>query len=152
MPKRWIQLGSAVVAMIMIANLQYAWTKFVNPMQDTTHWKLSSIQWAFTLFITFETWITPVEGWLIDRLGPRIFLSMGGLLVGIGWTSLAFAHSLMQLYVFYSIAGIGAALRRSRVRASAQRKTRGHRRPGDDDRRHQAGSVDRRLRYCRTSE
>ena len=109
MPKRWIQLGSAVVAMIMIANLQYAWTKFVNPMQDTTHWKLSSIQWAFTLFITFETWITPVEGWLIDRLGPRIFLSIGGLLVGIGWTSLAFAHSLMQLYVFYSIAGVGAA-------------------------------------------
>jgi len=55
MPKRWIQLGSAVVAMIMIANLQYAWTKFVPPMQDAMHWKLSSIQTAFTLFIAFET-------------------------------------------------------------------------------------------------
>ena len=109
MPKRWIQLGSALVAMIMIANLQYAWTKFVPPMQDAMHWRLSSIQTAFTLFIAFETWITPVEGWLIDRLGPRIFLSMGGLLVGIGWTCLAFAHSLTQLYVLYSIAGVGAA-------------------------------------------
>src|SRR5437660_6762650 len=109
MPKRWIQLGSALVAMIMIANLQYAWTKFVAPMQEGTHWRLSSIQTAFTLFIAFETWVTPVEGWLIDRLGPRIFLSIGGVLVGIGWTALAYVQTLMQLYVFYAIAGIGAA-------------------------------------------
>ena len=109
MSKRWNQFGSAVVAMIMIANLQYAWTLFVKPMQAETHWKLPDIQWAFTLFIFFETWITPIEGWLIDRLGPRIFLSMGGVLVGIGWTGMAFSHSLMQLYVLYSVAGIGAA-------------------------------------------
>src|SRR5947209_1590547 len=109
MSKRWIQFGSAVVAMIMIANLQYSWTLFVKPMQSATHWKLPDIQWAFTLFIFFETWITPVEGWLIDRLGPRIFLSMGGVLVGCGWTGMAFVQSLTQLYILYSVAGIGAA-------------------------------------------
>ena len=67
------------------------------------------IQWAFTLFIFLETWITPVEGWLIDRLGPRIFLTLGGLLVGIGWTGMGYAHSLTQLYVLYGTAGVGAA-------------------------------------------
>ena len=73
MGKRWIQFGSAVVAMIMIANLQYAWTLFVKPLQDAhKDWKLPAIQWAFTLFIFLETWITPVEGWLIDRLGPLL--------------------------------------------------------------------------------
>jgi OFA family oxalate/formate antiporter-like MFS transporter len=110
MSKRWIQFGSAVVAMIMIANLQYAWTLFVKPLQDAhKDWKLPAIQWAFTLFIFLETWITPVEGWLIDRLGPRIFLTLGGLLVGIGWTGMGFAHSLTQLYVLYGTAGVGAA-------------------------------------------
>src|SRR5438067_981198 len=109
MPKRWIQFGSAVVAMIMIANLQYAWTLFVKPMEGATGWKNSDIQFGLWLFLLFETWITPAEGWLIDRIGPRIFLSIGGLLVGIGWTSLAFAHSLMQLYILYSVAGVGAA-------------------------------------------
>lgn len=110
MGKRWIQFGSAVVAMIMIANLQYAWTLFVKPLQDAhKDWKLPAIQWAFTLFIFLETWITPVEGWLIDRLGPRIFLTLGGLLVGIGWTGMGFAHSLTQLYVLYGTAGVGAA-------------------------------------------
>jgi MFS transporter, OFA family, oxalate/formate antiporter len=107
--KRWIQFGSAVLAMVMIANLQYAWTLFVKPMQQATGWKLSGIQWAITLFLFFETWVTPVEGWLIDRLGPRIFLSMGGILCGVGWTMLGFSHSLTQLYVWYAIAGVGAA-------------------------------------------
>ena len=76
MSKRWIQFGSAVLAMIMIANLQYAWT--FSSSRCRMHTKTGSypaIQWAFTLFIFLETWITPVEGWLIDRLGPRIFLS-----------------------------------------------------------------------------
>ena len=69
----------------------------------------AAVQWAFTLFIFLETWITPVEGWLIDRLGPRIFLTLGGLLVGIGWTGMGYAQSLTQLYVLYGTAGVGAA-------------------------------------------
>lgn len=110
MSKRWIQFGSAVIAMIMIANLQYAWTLFVPPIRAAhKDWSLPAIQWAFTLFIFLETWVTPVEGWLIDRLGPRIFLTIGGLLVGIGWTGMGYANSLTQLYVLYGTAGFGAA-------------------------------------------
>ncbi|MGZ4867946.1 MAG: oxalate/formate MFS antiporter [Candidatus Angelobacter sp.] len=110
MSKRWIQFGSAVIAMIMIANLQYAWTLFVAPMRAAhKDWTLPAIQWAFTLFIFLETWITPVEGWLIDRLGPRIFLTLGGLLVGIGWTGMGYAQNLTQLYILYGTAGVGAA-------------------------------------------
>jgi MFS transporter, OFA family, oxalate/formate antiporter len=110
MSKRWIQFGSAVIAMIMIANLQYAWTLFVAPLRAAhKDWSLPAIQWAFTLFIFLETWITPVEGWLIDRLGPRIFLTMGGVLVGVGWTGIGYVQSLTQLYLLYGTAGVGAA-------------------------------------------
>lgn len=106
---RWVQLAGSVVAMVMIANLQYAWTLFVQPMQAATNWKLSEIQWGFSLFLVFETWVMPLEGWLIDRMGPRIFLTIAGVLCGIGWTALGFVSELWQLYLFYSIAGIGAA-------------------------------------------
>jgi OFA family oxalate/formate antiporter-like MFS transporter len=110
MSKRWIQFGSAIVGMIMIANLQYAWTLFVGPLQKAhTDWSLTAIQFAFTLFIFLETWITPVEGWLIDRMGPRLFLTAGGILVGIGWTSMGFAKTIFQLDLFYGLAGVGAA-------------------------------------------
>ncbi|HLH38175.1 MAG TPA: oxalate/formate MFS antiporter [Bryobacteraceae bacterium] len=107
---RWWRLAFAVVAMIMIANLQYGWTLFVEPLRAATHWKLSDIQWGFTLFIAFETWMMPCSGWLIDRVGPRVFLSFAGLLCGAGWAWLGRAATLEQLYVFYSIAGFGAAL------------------------------------------
>lgn len=109
MTGRWAQLVASVVAMVMIANLQYAWTMFVKPIQQATGWSLVDIQYGFTLFIIFETWIMPVEGWLIDRMGPRIFLTIAGVLCGIGWSSLAYVTSIPQLYVFYSIAGVGAA-------------------------------------------
>src|SRR5258708_19348427 len=96
--------------MIMIANLQYAWTLFVKPIQaGHKDWGLVGIQYAATLFLVFETWITPVEGWLIDRLGPRIFLSAGGILVGIGWTGMGYARTLTELTLLYSLAGVGAA-------------------------------------------
>ncbi len=106
---RWFQLAASVIAMVMIANLQYAWTFFVKPLQTGTGWKLSDIQFAFTLFILFQTWVQPLDGWLIDRLGPRGFISAAGLLCGLGWAGLGYASSLPMLYVLYCAAGTGAA-------------------------------------------
>jgi OFA family oxalate/formate antiporter-like MFS transporter len=116
---RWLQLMASLVAMIMIANLQYAWTLFVEPIRQSTGWKLSDIQWGFTLFIIFETWVMPLEGWLIDRMGPRIFTTIAGVLCGFGWSALAFATERWQLYTFYAIAGVGAAFVYSGSIASA---------------------------------
>jgi OFA family oxalate/formate antiporter-like MFS transporter len=107
---RWFQLAASLVAMIMIANLQYAWTLFVKPMQQATGWKLSEIQWAFTLFVLFQTWVQPAQGFLIDRLGPRLFTTVAGVLCGVGWAGLGLVHTLPALYTLYVIAGIGAAL------------------------------------------
>ena len=107
---RWFQLCASLVAMIMIANLQYAWTLFVKPLQAGTGWTLSGIQLAATLFILCQTWAQPCQGWLIDRMGPRLFISIAGVLCGIGWGGMGYATSLPMLYTLYVIAGIGAAL------------------------------------------
>ena len=106
---RWFQLGASLVAMIMIANLQYAWTLFVGPLQEGTGWGNSEIQGAFALFILFQTWVQPLDGWLIDRLGPRWFITAAGVLCGLGWAGMGYATSLPMLYTLYCIAGIGAA-------------------------------------------
>ena len=109
MNNRWFQLGASLVAMIMIANLQYAWTLFVQPLQADTGWSLSDIQFAFTLFILCQTWVQPLDGWLIDRLGPRGFISAAGLLCGLGWAGIGYATTLPMLYALYCMAGVGAA-------------------------------------------
>lgn len=105
----WFQLVASLISMVMIANLQYAWTLFVVPIQDSTKWSLADIQFAFTTFVVMQTWVQPLDGWLIDRMGPRKFITAAGVLCGVGWTMLGYSTTLWQLYTFYAIAGIGAA-------------------------------------------
>jgi OFA family oxalate/formate antiporter-like MFS transporter len=116
---RWFQLVASVIAMVMIANLQYAWTLFVEPMRSGTGWTLRDIQAAFTLFILFQTWVQPAQGFLIDRLGPRLFTTIAGVLCGVGWGGLGLVTTLPQLYALYVLAGIGAAPPASSRPASA---------------------------------
>lgn len=107
---RWFRLAAAVTAMVMIANLQYSWTLFVKPLIAANHWKLSEVQWAFTFFIAAETWFMPCTGWMVDKIGPRLYVTIAGLLCGLGWITLGWVHSLPALYFFYTVAGLGAAM------------------------------------------
>ena len=105
---RWLQLFLGIVCMAMIANLQYGWTLFVNPIDSKFHWGRAAIQVAFSIFVLFETWLVPIEGYLVDRFGPRPVVMVGGLLCGIAWVMNSFASSLAMLYVAAAIGGIGA--------------------------------------------
>jgi len=107
---RWIRLGAAVTAMIMIANLQYGWTLFTGPLTKATGWKLSEVQWGWTLFIALETWAMSLCGWMIDRRGPRVLMTIAGIMCGLGWAGLGQAQSLTALYASYAVAGVGAAM------------------------------------------
>src|SRR5207253_10222527 len=82
---RWVQLVVGVICMVMIANLQYGWTYFVDPMAAANHWSRAGIQVAFTIFVATETWLVPVEGWFVDRFGPRIVVTFGAVVVAIAW-------------------------------------------------------------------
>src|SRR5436305_6537429 len=105
---RWLQLIAGVVCMVMIANLQYGWTYFVDPINARFHWGRTDIQIAFTIFVATETWLVPVEGWFVDRFGPRIVVMLGGIVVAIAWTMNAYATTLPMLYVAAAVSGLGA--------------------------------------------
>jgi OFA family oxalate/formate antiporter-like MFS transporter len=105
---RWAQLVVGIICMVMIANLQYGWTLFTIPIKDTFGWSLASIQVAFTLFVLFETWLVPAEGYLVDRFGPRIVVLAGGFLAGLAWILNSYASTLAMLYLAQIIGGIGA--------------------------------------------
>jgi MFS transporter, OFA family, oxalate/formate antiporter len=107
-PNRWHQLLFGIICMSMIANLQYGWTLFVNPIHHEQGWSRAAIQVAFTVFVFTETWLIPIEGWFVDRYGPRIVVMFGGALVAVAWVVDAFASSLFVLYAGAVIAGVGA--------------------------------------------
>src|SRR5713101_386647 len=94
---RWWQLAFGIVCMVMIANLQYGWTLFVLPIDAKYHWGRAAIQVAFSIFVLTETWLVPVEGWFVDRFGPKLVVLVGGILVGIAWVLNAIADSLTLL-------------------------------------------------------
>jgi OFA family oxalate/formate antiporter-like MFS transporter len=107
---RWGQLLFGIICMVMIANLQYGWTLFVGPIDDKYQWGRAAIQVAFTIFVLTETWLVPIEGYLIDRFGPRIMISGSGVLVAIAWVINSVADSLFLLYVGAAVGGIGAGV------------------------------------------
>jgi OFA family oxalate/formate antiporter-like MFS transporter len=129
---RWVQLLCCVLCMVLIANLQYGWTYFVNPMKeahgtwgfDLPEWNvfglslfgwhfdaIASIQFAFSIFIALETWLTPIEGWIVDSLGPRrgpkLMVAFGGIFVALGWIINSRAETLGMLYLGAVVGGIG---------------------------------------------
>jgi OFA family oxalate/formate antiporter-like MFS transporter len=97
--------------MVLIANLQYGWTLFVNPINKAHGWSLASIQFAFSIFIALETWLTPIEGWIVDNLGarrgPKLVVAFGGIMVALGWVINSYAQSLEMLYLGAVVGGTG---------------------------------------------
>jgi len=108
---RWSQLIFCIICMVLIANLQYGWTLFVNPINKAHGWSLASIQFAFSIFIALETWLTPIEGWIVDSLGarrgPKLVIAFGGIMVGLGWIINSYAQSLGMLYLGAVVGGTG---------------------------------------------
>jgi MFS transporter, OFA family, oxalate/formate antiporter len=105
---RWGQLVIGLVCMAMVANLQYGWTLFVNPIEQKNHWGLASVQLAFSIFVVVETWLVPVEGWLVDKFGPRPVVAGGAILAALAWVMNSYATTLPELYAAAVIAGLGA--------------------------------------------
>ncbi|HEY3793595.1 MAG TPA: oxalate/formate MFS antiporter [Bradyrhizobium sp.] len=105
---RWLQLAMGIVCMAMIANLQYGWTLFVDPIDAKYHWGRAAIQLAFTLFVLAETWLVPVEAWFVDKYGPRIVIMFGGFMITLAWVLNSYANSLTLLYIAAVAGGIGA--------------------------------------------
>lgn len=106
----WVQLVAGIVCMMMIANLQYGWTLFVNPINAQFGWSKAAIQVSFTLFVLVETWLVPFEAALVDRFGPRRMVMIGGVFAALGWIINSFATSLEGFYAGAIFAGIGAGI------------------------------------------
>ncbi|MFM0629232.1 oxalate/formate MFS antiporter [Paraburkholderia xenovorans] len=104
----WVQLVFGVICMAMIANMQYGWTLFVNPINEKYQWGRTAIQVAFTIFVVTETWLVPIEGYLVDKYGPRPVVVVGGLLCAAAWALNSVASSLPLLYIAAAIGGVGA--------------------------------------------
>jgi len=108
---RWIQLVLGIIAMMSISSPQYVWTLFTKSFQDGLGSTLADIQWTFSILIILQTWLSPLQGYLIDKFGARLLIAVGCLMSGAGWITSAYATSLMGLYLTYGLfCGVGTGI------------------------------------------
>lgn len=108
---RWIQLVLGLVAMMSISSPQYVWTLFTKSFQDNLHTTLPAIQITFSILIVLQTWLSPAQGYLVDKFGPRLLIAVGCLLSGLGWVTSAYVSSLTGLYLTYGLfCGVGTGI------------------------------------------
>ncbi|HEX3164243.1 MAG TPA: oxalate/formate MFS antiporter [Pseudolabrys sp.] len=108
---RWIQLVLGLIAMMSISSPQYVWTLFTKSFQDGLGSTLADIQWTFSILIILQTWLSPIQGYLVDKFGPRLLIAVGCLMSGAGWITSAYATSLMGLYLTYGLfCGVGTGI------------------------------------------
>ena len=108
---RWIQLVLGLIAMMSISSPQYGWAFFTKPLQDSLGVQLSALQVTFTILIVLQTFLSPLQGYLIDRFGARLLIASGCLLSGLGWITAGYATSLTGLYFTYGLfCGIGTGI------------------------------------------
>ena len=108
---RWIQLVLGLIAMMAISSPQYVWTLFTKPIQGALATTLPALQVTLTILIVLQTWLSPLQGYLIDKFGPRLLVAIGGALSGLGWVAASYATSLTMLYLTYGLlCGIGTGI------------------------------------------
>ncbi len=108
---RWIQLILGLIAMMSISSPQYVWTLFVAPFQAATGASLPAIQITFSLLIVLQTWLAPLQGWLVDRFGPKFLIATGAALTGLGFVLSAQATTPWALYISYGgLCGFGTGI------------------------------------------
>jgi OFA family oxalate/formate antiporter-like MFS transporter len=111
MKNRWIQLLLGVICMAVISSPQYVWALFTQPFTGRFGATLAEVQVAFSILIVVQTFLSPPQGFLIDRFGPRLLLSAGAVLTGSSWVLAAGASSLTTLYLTYGLlGGIGTGI------------------------------------------
>ncbi len=80
---------------------------FLKPLLTEFGWTRAAASGAQSIHGLEGGLFSIITGWLNDRFGPRLVITVGGFLIGLGFLLMSQISSLWQLYLFYAVHGIG---------------------------------------------
>jgi MFS transporter, OFA family, oxalate/formate antiporter len=102
---RWGQLGIGLICMMAISSPQYVWALFTKYLTVQVGATLPELQVTFSILIVLQTFFSPFQGYLVDRFGPRLLLTVGAVLTGASWVLASQVTTLLYLYLSYGVLG-----------------------------------------------
>ncbi|WP_419776754.1 L-lactate MFS transporter [Malaciobacter marinus] len=104
---RWLMALAAVGVHICIGSV-YAWSVYVNPIQEQMKWDLTDVTIAFSIAIFFLGLSAALMGKFVEKNGPKVSATIAAFAFGIGTAGSGLAilmESKLLLYFFYGVLG-----------------------------------------------
>lgn len=106
----WIVLSGFVNQAIAGALSQRSYGAYVVLLREEFGWSKAALSGAFSLQQIESGLIGPIQGWLLDRFGPRLSMRVGIVLFGAGFMLFSQIHSLTGFYISYLLMAVGTSL------------------------------------------
>ncbi|HEY94451.1 MAG TPA: MFS transporter [Dehalococcoidia bacterium] len=100
--------GYVVVALGLFINMVlggtlYTFSVFFEPLSTEFGWTRAATSGAFSLYMLLHGFLYIITGEMNDKLGPRIVMSLCGLLMGLGYMLMALTSEIWHIYFFYGV-------------------------------------------------
>ena len=99
----WLILAAAFTAFTIGAGLMHSYAVFLIAFIEEFGWSRAETSLAYSVSQLVAGVSSPLVGVLVDRLGPRRLLLLGGGLLVLGLLGSAFVVSLWQIVVLYGV-------------------------------------------------
>jgi len=107
---RWWQVAAAVGMMAAVSPYQYVWSSIAPPLAERLDIAPAALGAVFSFYVVFQSLSQFPAGWWRDRRGPGVLIFLAALLSGGGYVGLAYATTVPQLYVLYSLGSVGVGI------------------------------------------
>ncbi|MGB1188802.1 MAG: MFS transporter [Pseudomonadales bacterium] len=96
----------------MLASLLWmqSYGAYVVFLQQEFGWSKTIVAGAFALTRIESGILGPLQGWLVDRYGPRVILRIGVVLFGLGFIGFSRVETLLEFYLCFAVIALGSSL------------------------------------------
>ena len=107
----WWMVGSGAGILWLSSLLwMHSYGAYVVLLQAEFGWSKTVLGLAFALTRIESGILGPVQGWMADRFGPRIMMSVGTVIFGIGFMLFSGIDSLLGFYLTFALMALGSSL------------------------------------------
>jgi len=116
MPKKklfygwWVVIAATIMSFFADGSLFFGFTVFFNPIRQTFGWSAAVMSFAFSIHRIGMGILSPIVGFLVDRVGPRRLMIIGWIIFGLGFLLTSWINSLWQFYGSFLVLTLGLSL------------------------------------------